>query len=275
MVARAAARQGLAHAPGEERPVGEVGQRVVFGAVLELGLEPDALGDVPAVEDESALVAVDGGLHVQPLAAARLEAAFDAGGGLLGGGCGEEAAYLVDHPAEVVGVDQGGQLGADQLLRLAAVHPGGGRAHVAQGPGGCGDHDDVAGALDEGAEVVLLLGQFLGQGDVVEEHDALPDDEGEHDGAACEHDHPVDLPAVHDVVEDAEGAHGGREVRREGGQGSGDRTAVRPVPARVPGRHRTLVDAPGAPGGVREQQRAGEPAGVEQLSGLVLGAQQG
>ncbi|GAA4291451.1 hypothetical protein GCM10023177_73940 [Streptomyces violaceoruber] len=70
--------------------------------------------------------------------------------------------------------------------------------------------------------MVLLLGQFLGEDDVVEQHDALPDDEREHDGAAGQQDHAVDAAAVEHVVEDAQGADGGREVRRERGQGPGD-----------------------------------------------------
>ncbi len=37
---------------------------------------------------------------------------------------GEESAHLVHHTAEVLGVDQGGQFGADQVLGGAAVHPG-------------------------------------------------------------------------------------------------------------------------------------------------------
>ena len=112
---------------GEQGAVGQVGERVVLGVVLELRLEAHPLGDVPAVEDEAAVVAVDGGLHVQPVAAAGPEAALDAGGGLLRRAGGEEAAHLVDHAAQVLRVDEVGQLGADQLLRVAAVDPGGGR----------------------------------------------------------------------------------------------------------------------------------------------------
>ena len=179
----AAAGEGLLDALGEQRAVGQVGERVVLGVVLQLGLEPHPFGDVPAVEDEAAVVAVDGGLDVEPAAVAGLEAALDAGGGLLDGAGGEEAAHLVHHAAQVLGVDERGQLGADEFLGVAAVDPGGGRADVAEDAVRRGDHDDVAGALHQGAEVVLLLGQFLGEGDVVEQHDALAHDEGEHDRA--------------------------------------------------------------------------------------------
>ncbi len=217
-VARAAAGEGLADPGGEQGPVGQVGERVVLGVVLQLGLEPDPFGDVPAVEEQAALVAVDGGLDVEPVAGAGAEAALDAGGGLLVGRRGEEAAHLVDDPAEVVGVDDRGQLGADEVLRVAPVDPGGGGADVAEGAAGGGDHDDVAGALDQGAEVVLLLGQFLGEGDVVQQHDALADDEGEDDRAAGEDDDPVDPAAVDHVVQDAQRADGGGEIRGQRGQ---------------------------------------------------------
>ncbi len=199
----------------------------MFGVVLELRLEPDPLGHVTAVEDEAAVVSVDGGLHIEPAAVAGLEAALDAGGGLLQVACGQEAAHLVHHAPEVLGVDEGGELGADELLGVAAVDPGGGRADVPQDAVRCGDHDDVAGALHQGAEVVLLLGQLLGEGDVVEQHDALAHHEGEYDEAGRDEHDAVDAAAVQDVVENAQRAHGGGQVGRECGQRSGDRTGGR------------------------------------------------
>ncbi len=271
-VARPPPAERLADPGGEQGPVGQVGERVVLGVVLQLGLEADPFGDVPAVEQEAALVAVDGGLDVEPVAGAGAEAALDAGGGLLVGRGGEEAPHLVDEPAEVVGVDDRGQLGPDEVLRVAPVDPGGGGADVAQGAVGGGDHDDVAGALHQGAEVVLLLRQFLGEGDAVEQHDALPDDERQDDRAAGEDDDPVDPPAVDHVVQDAQGADGGGEIRGQGGQRPGDRAAAggpgRGGSARCAGR------PPGGPGGVGEEQRTGEPAGVEELARVVGGAQQ-
>ncbi len=267
------AGEGLLDALGEQGAVGQVGERVVLGGVLQLGLEPDPFGDVTAVEDQAAVVAVDGGLDVEPFAAAGAEAALDARGGLLGGRRGEEAAHLVDDAAEVLRVDERGQFGADELLGVPAVDPGGGGADVAQYPGGRGDHDDVAGALHQGAEVVLLLGQFLGEGDVVEEHDALADDERQDDRAAREEHDAVDVMAVQDVVEDAEGADGGREVRGEGGEGAGDGPAgVRERPTGPGGRLVALL--PGHPGRVGHQHVAREPAGVEDLPGAVIGLQQ-
>ena len=211
--AGAAAGQGLLDAPGEQGAVGQVGERVVLGVVLELRLQADPFGHVPAVEDQAAVVPVDGRLDVEPAAVAGPEAALDAGGGFLPGAGGEEPAHLVHHAAQVLRVDERGQFGADQLLGGPSVDPGGGRGDVTEDAVGRGDHDDVAGALHQGAEVVLLLGQFLGEGDVVEQHDALAHHEGEHDRAAGEEHHAVDAAAVEDVVEDPQRADGGGEVR--------------------------------------------------------------
>ncbi|CAM5459604.1 hypothetical protein STANM309S_05816 [Streptomyces tanashiensis] len=191
-VGGAAAGERLLDTPGEQGAVGQVGERVVFGVVLELRLEAHAFGDVPAVEDEAAVVPVDGRLDIEPAALSGAEAALDARGGLLDRAGGQEPAYLVHHAAEVLGVDETGQFGAHQLLRGPSVDPGGGRADVAQDAGGRGDHDDATRALHERPEVVLLLGQFLGEGDVVEQHDALPHDERQHDRAAGQHDDAVD-----------------------------------------------------------------------------------
>src|SRR5690606_37846038 len=109
---------------------------------------------VAAVEDEAAVVPVDGRLDVQPASpAAGPEAALDAGRGFLDRVRGKEAAHLVHHAAQVLRVDQRGQFRPHQVLRGAAVDAGGGRGDVAEDAAGRGDHDDVAGALDQGAEV--------------------------------------------------------------------------------------------------------------------------
>ncbi len=229
------------------------------------------------------MVAVDRGFDVQPAVAAGAlfagaEAAFDTGGRFVLGGGGEESADLVHHPAQVLGVDQRGQLGADQFLGVAAVDTGGGRADVSEHTGRGGDHDDVAGALHQGAEVVLLLRQFLGEGDVVEQHDALADDQRQDDRAAGEEHHAVDAPSVQDVGEDAQGADGGGEVRGQCGERARDgAAAVRLDPAGgglgllLGG---LVTPTAGDPGRVREQHRAGEPSGVQDLPGAVVLAQQ-
>jgi hypothetical protein len=160
-------------------------------------------------------VAVDGRLDVEPAAVAGLEAALDAGGGFLGGAGGEEAAHLVHHAAQVLRVDQRGEFGTPELLGGPSVDPGRGRAHVLEYAARSGDHDDVARALHQGAEVVLLLRQFVGEGDVVDEHDALAHDEGEHDRAAGDQHHAVDAAAVEHVVEDPQRADGGGQVGSE------------------------------------------------------------
>lgn len=263
-VGGAAASQREADPLGEQGAVGQVGERVVFGVVLQLCLQAHPFGDVPAVEDEAAVVAVDRRLHVQPGAGAGAEAALDAGRRFLDLARREEAAHFVDHAPEVLGMDDRGELRPDELLGVTPVDPGGGRADVPEDAVRSSDHDDVAGALDQGAEVVLLLRQLLGEGDVVEEHDALAHDEGQDDRAGREEDHAVDALTVQDVVQNSQRTDGGgqigRERRERSGDGAGDlvprergASVVLPAPRPHPGR-------------VREQQRPGEPAGVEDLS---------
>ena len=65
-VGGAAAGEGVLDALGEQGAVGQVGERVVLGVVLQLRLEAHPFGHVPAVEDEAAVVAVDGRLDVEP-----------------------------------------------------------------------------------------------------------------------------------------------------------------------------------------------------------------
>ncbi|WP_425357108.1 hypothetical protein [Streptomyces inhibens] len=126
--------------------------------------------------------------------------------------------------------------------------------------------------------MVLLLRQLLGEGDVVEQHDALADDQRENDRAAGEEHHAVDPPPVENVGEDAERADGGGEIRRQRGERARDRAAaVRLGPAG--GGLEVLFDAllaraAGDPWRVREQHRAGEPSGVQDLAGAVVLAQQ-
>lgn len=300
-VGGATAGQGLLDAPGEQGAVGQVGERVVFGVVLQLRLQTHPFRHVPAVEDEAAVVTVDGRLDVEPAAVAGPEAAFDARSGFLGRAGGEKAAHLVHHAAQVLRVDEIGQFRTHQVLGGASVDPGGGRGDVPEDAVGRGDHDDVTGALHQGAEVVLLLRQFLGEGDVVEQHDALAHHEGEHDRAAGQEHHAVDAAAVEDVVEDPQRADGGGEIGREGGQGAGDgpggriptviaslggrMVLVRAAPlarqvfvhhARVPvGLVPVGLRLPGRdPGRVREEQGAGEPARVEQLARVVAVVEQ-
>ncbi len=238
--------------------------------MLQLGLEPHPFGDIPAVEDQPALVAVDGGLDVEPAAVPGADPALDTGRGLLVGPGGQEAADLVQHPAQVLGVDVGGEFGADHLLGVPPVDPLGGRADVPQHAGGGGDHDDVAGTLHQGAEVVLLLGEFLGQRDVVEQHDALAHHQDERHRAAGEEHDAVDLPAAQHVVDDAQGADRGGQIGGEGAERSGG-PALRTAPAHRGARPLAVSD----PRRVGQQHAPGEPAGVEDLPGAVVLTQQG
>lgn len=223
------------------------------------------------------MVAVDRRLHVQPGARAGPEAAFDARSGLLDLARGEESAHLVHHTPEVLGVDDRRELGADEILGVPPVDARGGRADVSQRPVRRGDHDDVAGALDQGAEVVLLLRQFLSERDVVEQHDALAHDERQ-DDRACREEHDAVHPVpVQQVVENAQRADGGGQIRGERGERAGDRPRVAHLVAAT-GPERVLLLAHTAPRPhprrVREQQRAGEPAGVQDLARAVAGVQQ-
>ena len=258
----------------EEGPVGQVGERVVERVVLQLGLQPDPFGDVPAVEDQPVAVAVDGGLDVQPLPRAGADPALDPGGGLLGRTLREVALHLPEDVPEVLRVDQFRQPGADQFLGRAAVDAGGGRAHVAEHAGRVGDHDDVAGPLDQRAEVVLLVRQLLGQRQVVQQHDALAQDQREHHSAGDDQHETVQHALAEGVVEQPDGADRGRGVRGEGAEGGGHpggpggRGALVAVAGLAAAAART---GPGRPG---EQHAAGEPARVEQLA-RVVGVLQG
>ncbi len=195
----AAGAEGGPQPLGEQRPVGQVGERVVEGVVLQLGLEHDAFGDVPAVEQQAVAVPADGGLDVQPLAAAGADPALHPGRGHGGarvavGGephPGEVAADLGEHPVHVLGVDEVQQVAADEFLRVAPVDAERGRGDVGEHAVGAGDHDDVTGALHQGAEVRLLVGEFLGQRQVVEQHHALPEDQCQPDGAGGRGHHAV------------------------------------------------------------------------------------
>ncbi len=70
LVLRASGCQGGPQPLGEQRPVGQVGERIVERVVLQLGLQHDPFGDVAAVQDQAVAVPVDRRLDVQPLAAA-------------------------------------------------------------------------------------------------------------------------------------------------------------------------------------------------------------
>ncbi len=248
------------------------------GVVLQLGLEHDAFGDVPAVEQQAVAVPADGGLDVQPLAAAGADPALHPGRGHGGarvavGGephPGEVAADLGEHPVHVLGVDEVQQVAADEFLRVAPVDAERGRGDVGEHAVGAGDHDDVTGALHQGAEVRLLVGEFLGQRQVVEQHHALPEDQCQPDGAGGRGHHAVQLAPAEGVVEDAGGADRGGRVRGERAEGGGHPAARQAAGRGVLAQRAAPARRPGRPG---QQQAAGEPAGVQQFARAVAAAQ--
>ncbi len=242
------------------------------GVVLELGLQHDPLGDVAAVQDQPIPVPVHRRLDVQPLPRAGANPALDPGRRLGGAvrtpaavALGEQPPDLQQHPVDVVGVHQVEQIAADQLLRVPPVDPEGRRTHVREHAVGARDHDDVAGTLHQGAEVRLLLGEFLRELEVVQQHHALPQDQREADRAGRRDHHPVQLVAAQGVVEDARRADRRSDVGRQGAEGGGDPAARRAARRGVLA-GRAAARGPGCPG---EQHAAGEPAGVQQLAGVV------
>src|SRR3954470_19864469 len=112
-------RDGVAHAIGEQRAVGEAGGRIVEGLVLERVLEGLALRDVAAVEHDAADVLVVEQVGVLDLELAHAAVAGAQGaledGGLarrLRGGIVEE----VDEAALVAGRQEAGEARADDLV---------------------------------------------------------------------------------------------------------------------------------------------------------------
>src|SRR4051812_48079636 len=124
-VVAAHAADGVADALGEQRAVGEAGDRVVEGLVGELLLERLALGDVTAVEDDAADVLVVEQVRVLDLELQRLAVAV-AQGALedLGGAAvvGRSAVEEVQEAALLAGGQQAGEAGTDDVLGRVAEH---------------------------------------------------------------------------------------------------------------------------------------------------------
>ena len=101
-------RHRVAHALIEQRPVGEVGHRIVEGLVGELLLERFALGDVAAVEHDPADRAVGEQVGVEDLEMAkasvlvREQAVDHLGASVRAGAVGQAA----KHPSLLVGMQQ-------------------------------------------------------------------------------------------------------------------------------------------------------------------------
>jgi hypothetical protein len=166
--------EGLLEPVGEGAAVGQARQRVVVGPVDDLRLQGLALGDVPGVED--VLVAArmrptDPGLHLAHLARGVVEPVREPDSG-------RQVAFegRAQHVAAVLLHDQVEDAASDQLLRLVAVHLGGGLVDHREAALGVELRDDVGGALEDGGEPGLAVrdladqpGPVLGQRDLLDE----------------------------------------------------------------------------------------------------------
>jgi hypothetical protein len=108
----------------EERAVGQLGQRVVEGAVAQLGLGGLALGDVAARQDDALDVLVvahvgDRALEVQAVAVLVAQAPLDRRAAALAGEqLGELAVVvLVDHAAQRAALQLAGLVAEDRPRR--------------------------------------------------------------------------------------------------------------------------------------------------------------
>ncbi|HWG73712.1 MAG TPA: hypothetical protein VG184_06625 [Acidimicrobiales bacterium] len=144
----------LAQAMQKTHPVGQSGQAVVGGLLVESlgGLDP--LGDVAHVAHQAAdgrvVEAVDDcQLDVAPTAVGVGEATLERGH------CAWKAggvSYPLGDEIAVVGVKHVEQRLADELRRVQAGDSGKGGADVGQPTVGVADHDQVAPVLDQGGE---------------------------------------------------------------------------------------------------------------------------
>jgi hypothetical protein len=145
----------VAHPLDEQRPVGQVGDRIVKRLVGELLLEDLALADVAGVQDDAAHVLVVQQVGVEDLELPQLAVAV--------------AQRALDHlpvrtrvgrsvgeqPQQLAGVlfrHQAVEAGAEELLRRIPEDVLGGRALVGDRRVRPDHRDQVAGVLDEGGE---------------------------------------------------------------------------------------------------------------------------
>ena len=153
------AGQRVVEPVGEQRAVGQAGQRVVEGVVLQLGLELLLRGDVAGGDDDGADVGVAeqvgvDALHVPPAAVAvpqpqvRGRAGPSPGDGLGTGG---------EQGQPVLGMGEVGELRADQLVLRVAEEPGDRRRLIADREVGVDQGDQVGGVVHQRLEARLAL----------------------------------------------------------------------------------------------------------------------
>ena len=106
----------LGHVLGEQRAVGQPGQRVVVGLVGELGLEGQPVGDVLDRADEAGAHARGEQVREADDRRPDVAAVKDEPRRRLGVAALEGVGDLLDHAVEVVGVDGVDPTGAEQLL---------------------------------------------------------------------------------------------------------------------------------------------------------------
>ena len=124
------AGQGVLEPVGEQGAVGQAGQGVVEGVVLELRLELLLRGDVAGRDDDRPDVGIGQQVGVDALhvAVAAVPVTQPQLGGRAGLVAGDGLGAGGEERQPVVGVDQVGQLRADQLVLGVAEQPGDRRA---------------------------------------------------------------------------------------------------------------------------------------------------
>ena len=174
---------------GEQRAVGQAGQRVVEGVVLELGLQLLLLRHVAGGDDDRPdvgiveQVGVDA-LHV-PVAAVLVPQPQV--GRSSGAGAGDGLAARGQQGEPVLGVGQVGQLRADQLVLGVAEQPGDRGRLVADGQVGVDQRDQVRGVVHQRLEPRLALrlrgrdAQLTGAAGGLEPAEQQPGHEGRED----------------------------------------------------------------------------------------------
>ena len=236
------ASHGMPHPLAEQRPVGQVGHRVVEGLVGELLLERLALADVAAVEDDAADVLVVEQIRVEdleladaPVAVAqralqhpRLRA-------------GRPVGEHVQQPALLARLEQALEPGSHHVLGRVPEHPQDRRALVDDRRVRVEHRDQVAGVLDEGGEARLsgTAVDLLHQRGALERQGHLGRERGQAPAQGArlaldpEHEHAVGLAADGEVqgvqvtVGEAQLLPATHRVRGQGGQRPGRRAGSR------------------------------------------------
>ena len=157
--------EGVLDAVGEERPIGQSGQRVVERLMAQLGLEVRPVGDIVAVDDETADRRLVGEVprgpfeHAPPaVLVGHACFALDIGARPVG-----DRGQLLDQDLAVVRVDGMGQLSTHEVVGREAEDPVDGHAHVADRAVVVDDEHEIRRVLGERAEPRLAVAHAVGQ----------------------------------------------------------------------------------------------------------------